>query len=122
MNHIEFGIQATIIGISAVFVVLMTVSIVMMLLRRVESRVLSRLESGSDRGTSPTRGSSESFDTLTANEQFLAVAAVDAYRKEQGLSEPETLAAIGAVLEDKRRHSTNSESHSSEENVRKRPR
>ena len=117
MNHIEFGIQATIIGISAVFVVLMTVSIVMMLLRRVESRVLSRLESGSDQRGSAARTDIESFDALTTDEKFLAIAAVDAFRKEQALSEPETLAAIGAVLEDQRRHSTNSESHSSEENV-----
>jgi Na+-transporting methylmalonyl-CoA/oxaloacetate decarboxylase gamma subunit len=117
MNHIEFGIQATIIGISAVFVVLMTVSIVMMLLRRMESRVLSRLESGSDQSRSAAQTDTESFDALTTDEKFLAIAAVDAFRKEQALSEPETMAAIGAVLEDQRRHSTNSESPGREQNL-----
>jgi len=117
MNHIEFGIQATIIGISAVFVVLMTVSIVMMLLRKVESSILSRLESGSDQRGSTVQKDIESFDSLTTDEKFLAIAAVDAFRKEQALSEPETLAAIGAVLEDQRRHSTNSESPGREQNV-----
>lgn len=116
MNNIEFGIQATIVGVSIVFMVLMTVSIVMMGLRRLEARVLSRLENGSDRSASTTQEGIESFEALTADEKFLAMAAVDAYRNEKALSEPETLAAIGAVLEDRRRHSTNSAPPDSEQN------
>jgi Na+-transporting methylmalonyl-CoA/oxaloacetate decarboxylase gamma subunit len=117
MANIEFGIQATIIGISAVFVVLMVVSIVMMTLRKVESRVLSRLEGTSDDSSSMGGTQMETFDDLTTDEKLLAITAVDVFRSEQALSESETLAAIGAVLEDQQRNASSSDHTDRQQNV-----
>lgn len=100
MNHIEFGIQAAIIGISAVFLVLMIVSFVMIFLRKLETNLLSRYEQDSGPTASTTQRELESFDNLTDDEQFLAITAVDAYRREEFFSETESQAAIGAILED----------------------
>jgi Na+-transporting methylmalonyl-CoA/oxaloacetate decarboxylase gamma subunit len=117
MNNIEFGIQATIIGISAVFLVLMTVSFVMIALRRLESKIISRRERTTDQASVSAPGEPGSFDDLTTDEQLVAIAAVDAYRKEQVFSESEAIAAIGAVLEDHQHTSNNSDRSASGEDV-----